>query len=222
MKLFKSISPLVIGRLPKYLRFLRSLEKKGFDRTSSAAMANAMGSTASQIRQDLSSFGTYGSQGYGYNVSALAMEIEKILGIHERHEIAVVGVGGIGKALLEHMDFTCYNYHVTAAFDVNPELIGSSINGVYVYGMDCFAEMMRKAPVDICMLTVPKASAKEVASKLSQFGVPAIWNFTGEDLDLEQTDVIVQNVNFYDSLFALTYYLEDGREKQKTKRAVNS
>jgi len=221
MRIIKAISPNTISRLPRYLRHLRSLEKSGYERTSSAHMANNMSTTASQVRQDLSAFGTYGSQGYGYNITHLASEIEKILGLHTSHKIAVIGVGGIGKALLEHMDFAKYHYHVTAAFDVNPELIGTEINGVKVYSIDCLPEMMKRHPVDICMLTVSTEAAEVVAKILYRCGVPAIWNFTNVDLNLEHTDMLVQNVNFYDSLFALTYYLEESYLRQG-KKAVNA
>lgn len=206
-----SVSPNVINRMPKYLRCLRAAQERGEKRISSAQIAAALGTTASQVRQDLTVFGSYGSQGYGYNIALLAGEIERILGIDAPHEIAVVGVGGIGRALLEHMDFKRYHYHVTAAFDVNPALVGTTVNGVPVYHMQDFARVIGENPVDICMLTVPKSAAMEVARQAYACHVPALWNFSDEDLKLSGLDMVVQNVNFLDSLFTLTYYLEDSK-----------
>ena len=105
MKKFVPISPNVINRMPKYLRCLHRLHHNGLERTSSAQIAQIMGTTPSQVRQDLSAFGSFGSQGYGYNIEFLIGEIHKILGLNHKHEIAVIGVGGIGRALLEHMEF---------------------------------------------------------------------------------------------------------------------
>lgn len=221
MKKYIPISRNIVNRMPRYLRCLHSLLHNGIDRTSSAQIAQLMGTTPSQVRQDFSAFGSFGSQGYGYNVSYLITEIHKILGLQYTHEIAVIGVGSIGRALLEHMDFEEYNYHVSAAFDIDPTLVGTTVNSVEVQHISTLPEVLQSRSIDICMLTVPKKAAKEVAAKLYALGVPAIWNFTNEDLGLNQTGIIVQDVNFLDSLFALTYYLEETYEEQR-KVAVNS
>lgn len=206
--MYRVISPNVINRLPKYLQCLRNLEEKDHTRISSAQIADILGTTASQVRQDLSMFGSYGAQGYGYNVSALANEIEKIMGINIPHNLVIVGVGCIGKALLEHMDFAKHNYRVIAAFDVDENLIGKTINGIQIYSFDDFRSITQNNPVDICMLTVSRESARFAAQQLYGYNVPAIWNFTGEDLKLNDLDIIVRDVNLFDSLFTLTYYYE--------------
>lgn len=221
MKYINAISPSVIKRMPKYLRVLRDLERDGRDRISSAQIAMLLGTTASQVRQDLSAFGSYGSQGYGYNITYLAGEIEKILGLNHEHTVAIVGVGGIGKALLEHMEFERYNYRVSAAFDIDPHVIGTMINGVQVYSMLDFYEVTCRHPVDICMLAVPKEVARDVAKQLYHMDVPAIWNFTNVDLKLDSAEIVVQNVNFLDSLFTLTYYLEESGLLMEAKKAAN-
>lgn len=220
MKNHISISPNIINRIPKYLRLLHNMKNNGVDRTSSAQIAQLMGTTPSQVRQDLSAFGSFGSQGYGYNVNSLIFEIDRILGLNEKHNIAVIGVGGIGRALLEHMEFEEYNYQVCAAFDISPELVGTYVNGIEIQHIDSINETVRKFDIDICMLTVPQKSAKEVASKLVRLQIPAIWNFTNEDLDLDRNDVVVQDVNFLDSLFTLTYYLENTVQGTKSPQVI--
>ena len=164
--------------------------------------------TASQVRQDLSAFGNYGAQGYGYDIEKLIANICEIIGVYQPHSIAVVGVGCIGRALLEHMDFTSYNYRVCAAFDIDPNVIGTTINGVQVYSIDVIEEILQRHRVDICMLTVSKSAAKSVASKLNQLKVRGIWNFTNVNLGLDKTETVVENVDFLDSLLTLTYYLK--------------
>ena len=211
MRTRKLISPQVINRLPKYLKLLESMRAQGQERTSSTQLANHLGSTASQIRQDLSMFGTYGATGYSYSTDTLIREIRNILGISQPHHIVAIGVGSIGRALLEHMNFRKYNHHVSAAFDNDPKLIGTIINGVPVYDIAKLPAYLDSHEVDICMLTVSASAAKSIAKELYRLGIPAIWNFTNVDLGLDESQIIVQNVSFPDSLLVLTYYLEQSQ-----------
>ena len=66
MKDANEISSSVIGRLPRYYRFLCELQNTGTVRISSNELSKRMGLTASQIRQDFNCFGGFGQQGYGY------------------------------------------------------------------------------------------------------------------------------------------------------------
>lgn len=209
MKRKTPISHSTILRLPRYLHYLEEQYAKGGDRTSSAEIASALDMTPSQVRQDLAAFGNYGSQGYGYNIPILSAEIRKILGLHIRHKVAVVGTGCIGRAMLEHLDYSAYNYEVLAAFDVREELIGTTINEVPVLDAAEMQFWFEVNPVDICILAVPASAARSVAKQLSTFGVPAIWNFTNVDLTQKDMHCVVQNVDFRNSLFTLTYYLEN-------------
>ena len=100
----QNVSDAVIRRLPRYYRYLDDLHMKGIVRISSSTLGEKMGITASQIRQDLSCFGEFGQQGYGYNVEELRAEIGHILGVDERHRIIVVGAGNLGRALMQNLD----------------------------------------------------------------------------------------------------------------------
>ena len=91
----KRISKAVIKRLPRYYRYLESLMNDDIERISSKDLSERMHVTASQIRQDLNNFGGFGQQGYGYNVRYLHEEIGKILGLDEKHEIIIVGIGNM-------------------------------------------------------------------------------------------------------------------------------
>lgn len=209
MKRKTPISNSTILRLPRYLHYLEEQKEKGRERTSSTEIATALDMTPSQVRQDMAAFGNYGAQGYGYNISTLASEILKILGLHIRHKIAVVGTGCIGRAMLEHLDYDAYNYEVLAAFDVREDLIGTTINDIPVLNAADMEVWFQANDVDICILTVPASAARSVAMQLSTFGVPAIWNFTNVDLTSKDMNCVVQNVDFLNSLFTLTYYLEN-------------
>lgn len=204
-----AVSPNVINRLPKYINCLERLKWKEVDRVSSAQLAEMLESTPSQVRQDFALFGNYGAQGYGYKTDYLLQEIKAVIGLNMTHNIAVIGVGSIGRALLEHIDFNRYNYRVCAAFDVDSDKIGSEIKGVEIYDINDLKSYMKMNKIDIAMLTVSPTVAKQVAAQLCDMGVRAIWNFTGEALGLPSDKILIQNVSFLDSLFTLTYRLEN-------------
>lgn len=209
----KPVSERTINRMPKYLHYLNDMKAKGINHVSSASIAAALGTTASQVRQDLSAFGSYGAQGYGYSIDRLATEIKGILGIDKVYQVAVIGIGSLGHALIEHLEFEKYGYHLAAGFDINTSLIGTKINQVPIYSMDELAEIIEQQNIDICVLTVSRESAKSVAARLDKLGVSAIWNFTNEKLDVHES-VAVQNIDLIDSLFVLTYYMNKNIEKE--------
>ena len=132
----QKISSAVIRRLPRYYRNLVDLSKEGVERISSRALGESMNLTASQIRQDLSCFGEFGQQGYGYNVESLRKEIADILGMSRGHTAVLLGAGKLGRALMENFQFNQIGFKLTAAFDINPELIGQQISGVTIYSVD--------------------------------------------------------------------------------------
>ena len=106
------ISSAVIRRMPRYYRYLEELLDNGVDRISSGDLSKSMHITASQIRQDLNNFGGFGQQGYGYNVKYLHDEIGKILGLNQRHNIIVIGVGNLGQAISNYVNFDTLGFHM--------------------------------------------------------------------------------------------------------------
>ena len=201
----KGVSDAVIRRLPRYYRHLDDLYRGGTVRISSSALAKSMGLTASQIRQDLSCFGEFGQQGYGYNVEELRAEIGHILGVDERHRIIVVGAGNLGRALMQNFHFKDAGFLLEAAFDVSPALVGSQIAGVPVLDM---SELERFVPAhrpDVAVLTVPQSAAQPTADRLIDLGVRGFWNFTNVELTSGISSVRFEDVHFADSLLTLSY-----------------
>ena len=213
------VSNNVIRRMPRYLRKLDDLTAAGVERISSGELGRQMGLTPSQIRQDFSCFGEFGQQGYGYNVVALRGEIAKILGMDRNYTAVLVGVGNIGRALVENFSFEQYGYNLKAAFDVNPDVIGSEIHSVPVYDFSKLEENLTAIQPDVAVLCVPKTMANEVAKEVCACGVHSIWNFTNTELQLEDTDIVVENIHFSDSLLALGYYLSESLDEAEAKAA---
>ncbi len=199
----RRISKAVIKRLPRYYRYLGEMLNNGVERISSGELSSKMQVTASQIRQDLNNFGGFGQQGYGYNVKYLHDEIGKILGVDKMHPMIIIGGGNFGHALANY-DFAKRGFETKAVFDVKPELVGTKISGIPVMLMDDLEDFIEREKVEIAILTLPKSRVQEVATRLVNCGVKALWNFAHLDLDVPD-DVVVENVHLVDSLMQLSY-----------------
>ena len=206
----QKVSNAVIRRLPRYYRHLTDLAAAGVERISSSALGESMNLTASQIRQDLSCFGEFGQQGYGYNVESLRNEVAEILGMTQSHTAVILGVGNLGRALTENFHFDRYGFRLTAAFDVNQTVIGTSTSaGLVIKPLDELEAFLQENPANVGILTLPRTAAHPMAERLIAQGVKGIWNFTNADLHLSNPNVIVENVHFSDSLLALSYLISE-------------
>ena len=201
----ENISDAVVRRLPRYYRHLTDLCTRGVVRISSHSLGQEMNITASQIRQDFSCFGEFGQQGYGYNVEELRSEIGHILGVDNNHHLIMIGAGNLGHALLQGFRFSQTGFTVDAAFDISPDVAGTSINGVPVYSMDELETYIRDHSVDVVALTIPQSVAQETANRLMELGIRGFWNFTNVELSSVNPDVKIENIHFADSLLTLSY-----------------
>lgn len=205
----QNVSDAVVRRLPRYYRYLDDLHLKGSVRISSSTLGEKMGITASQIRQDLSCFGEFGQQGYGYNVEELRKEIGRILGVNKQHQIIVVGVGNLGRALMQNFRFNDAGFLLEAAFDVSPALIGTEVAGVPILNITELERFIPEHKPDVAVLTVPRAVAQQTADRLIALGVRGFWNFTNVELSSDQENVRFEDVHFADSLLTLSYRITE-------------
>ena len=205
----QKVSDAVIRRLPRYYRYLDDLHNKGVIRISSSSLGGKMGITASQIRQDLSCFGEFGQQGYGYNVDELRSEIGHILGVDNHHRIIVVGVGNLGHALMQNFHFSDIGFTLEAAFDISPDLVGTTVAGVPILDLSEMGSYVAEHCPDVAVLTVPRAVAQRTADSLISMGVRGFWNFTNVELSSDVENVRFEDVHFADSLLTLSYRITD-------------
>lgn len=202
----EKVSTAVIRRLPRYYRNLEELSQTGVVRISSGALSEAMGITASQIRQDLSCFGEFGLQGYGYNVENLRREIGEILGIHQGRKAILLGAGNLGRALMANFHFDRSGFALQAAFDVDASLVGTAVADIPVLDIRDLEQYLKEHPAEVAVLTVPGPIAQEITERLVHAGVRGLWNFTNMELSVPET-VVVENVHFADSLLTLGYMI---------------
>ena len=210
----KGISQAVIGRLPRYFRYLGELKDAGIERISSQELSRLMKVTASQIRQDFNNFGGFGQQGYGYNVEYLYNEIGKILGLDMTHRFVIIGAGNLGQALGGYVNFERRGFIFCGIFDNNPEVVGKNVRGIKVRPMEELEEFVQNNNVDIAVLAIPKTGAVEVAERLMAVGIKAFWNFAHVDLNVPK-GVQVENVHLSDSLMKLSYNARRNRTEDE-------
>ncbi len=203
-----TVSMSVIRRLPRYYRFFCEMRENGVERVSSGKLAHRMGASASQIRQDLNCFGEFGQQGYGYPVKRLCDELEDILGFHAVAGCILIGVGHLGHAVVNHMDFAGKGLPLIGVFDDSPDLIGTAVRDLTIRStaeLEAFCNAEHPA---VAVLCIPQEAARQLTKRLISLGVKAFWNFSHYDIAVDYPDVVVENVHLGDSLMTLSYLLE--------------
>lgn len=205
-----TISMSVVRRLPRYYRFFRDLRKNGVVRISSRELAERMGLTASQIRQDLNCFGEFGQQGYGYPTDRLYEELHRILGFDQRVNAVLIGAGNLGRAVAKHMDFTGKGICLVGIFDDNPALHNTKLGDVMIRPTEELETFCDAEHPTMAILCIPQEAAPSLSERLIACGVGAFWNFSHYDIALAHPEVIVENVHLGDSLMTLSYLLQEG------------
>jgi len=167
----------VVSRLSLYLRELERLVREGTQTTSSRHLGRLLGFTDAQVRKDLAYFGHFGHPGIGYRCEDLTRAIRGILGTDRLWNVALVGVGNLGRALLRYKGFRRQGFRIAAAFDVHRHLVGTTVEGVEVHHLDGLAEITRTESLRMGLIAVPASAAQSVAERLVAAGIVGIVNF---------------------------------------------
>lgn len=194
-------------RLPLYYRYLVFLDDEGKEKISSTELAQAVQVDSASIRRDFSYFGALGKRGYGYDVKSLLNFFKKILNQDTLTNVALVGVGNMGHALLNYNFKRTNNIRISAAFDINSEITGTIMSGVPVYDIKDMKQQLRDQQIDIAILAVPQNAAQKTTDELVEAGIKGIMNFTPIRLSAPES-VQVQNVDLATELQTLIYFLD--------------
>lgn len=210
----------VIKRLPMYHRYLNDLNQKEVVRISSGELAAKMGITASQLRQDLNWFGSFGQQGYGYRVDELLKEVSRILGLHRTVKMVLVGAGRLGRAIVNYDNFKRRGFQIEAIFDNDPGLIGQFIEAIPVYDVGDLENYLQQKPVEIGVITTPANVAQDLVDMMVRCGLKGIWNFAPVSLKVPD-DVIVEHVHLGESLMVLSLKMQQLKDPHRLIRHDN-
>jgi redox-sensing transcriptional repressor len=201
-----------IRRLSVYLRTLNRLKDKGVATINSVELAEPLNFSSAQLRKDLSYFGRFGKAGVGYEVDKLSEKIHSILGTYRTWNVAVLGVGGLGTALLGYSGFQDF----CAALDNDPRKIGKTVNGIPVRHINDLPQVTRECDIKTAILTVTKTEAQEVAQRAAACGIKAILNFAPVTLSLPK-GIYVSNMDVSCELETLVCRLANSGENRGSK-----
>ena len=183
-----------LRRLPWYLAYLRMLDNQHVEYVSSTQISKELNVDASQIAKDLSFLNIKGKTRIGYEVSTL-VKVD-FLGFKKKHNAVVIGTGSLGGALMQDVGLAQYGLNIVAGFDVNNQLIGTSICGIPIYDINELAERQKEYNVAIAILTVPVEHSQEVADTAIRAGIKAIWNFTPFRIKAP-ANIVIANTSIY-------------------------
>ncbi len=201
------VPEVVVSRLPQYVRVLSQLRADRVEVVNSQQLGEMLQITPAQIRKDLSYFGRFGKQGRGYSVRRLLDELKQILGLDHGWNVAVVGVGRLGRAILSYPGFTPAGFRLVAAFDGDPEVVGQLVGELTVRPIEELDWAVRERQVRIAIVAVPSGQTQQVIDRLVGSGVRAILNYA-PITPLVRKGVRVQNIDPVLALQSMTYYLD--------------
>ena len=177
----------VVSRLSLYLRELQHLIRDGHQTTSSNQLGRLLGFTDAQVRKDLAYFGHFGYPGIGYRCDELVAAIRKILGTHQQWAVALIGAGNLGRALLGYKGFQQQGFRVIAAFDIDPAVVGTSIDGVPVHHLDDLPTLAKAEKIRLAIIAVPAAAAQAATDRVVACGIEGVLNFAPVTIALPES-----------------------------------
>lgn len=204
----KKISESTIHRMSLYFRALSLLEKENYETISSKELAKREKLTPAQVRKDLSFFGSFGTRGLGYPVSELKTRISQILGIDRVWNVAMVGVGNIGSALVSYKEFQKQGFAIKLIFDNDQRKIGSNHKGLIVSDIKDMSTLLRENNIEMVILAVPAIVAQYIVDEVVSAGIRAILNFAQINLVVPD-DVFLRNENMSMELEYLSFALSN-------------
>lgn len=203
--MLKKIPSIVVPRLSLYSRVL--FESRGADFISSQDLARLTGLNAAIVRKDLAYFGQFGIPGKGYQVETLQQKILDILGINKKLNVALVGVGNLGSALLSYRGFDRQGFTVSCAFDNDLRKIGKNLEGILIQDISELPKAVKEKNIKMAIVAVPASCAQEVINSLIKVGVRAILNFAPLRPKVSGKDVQVLNIDLSIELERLAFFL---------------
>jgi redox-sensing transcriptional repressor len=202
----KRIPPITIKRLSKYLRALEGLRDKGTETVSSEELAGLLHIKPSQLRKDLAYFGEFGTRGMGYRINKLVGHLRGILGVDRDWNIAIIGLGNLGTALLHYRGFNESGFRTVCLLDDDPGKVGKKIRGLTVHHIDDIEKISRELNVSIAVITVPAAFAQSILGRCLKAGIQGVLNFAPITLKPEEGMQVI-SVDISADLKSLSHFM---------------
>lgn len=215
-----SIPEPTLRRLPRYYNYLKELLKSGREIVSCTHIGKDLDLDPPQIRKDLAYTGIRGVPKVGYQVEVLLNSIEEFFGWNNMDEAFLVGVGNMGRALIDYQGFRRYGFKIVAAFDNSPDIVGKTFGGVEVLPLSKLTNLCSRMNIKIGVITTPDHAAQEAADLMIAGGIIGIWNFAPAEIRTPE-GVIVQNENLATGLAVLSKKLQILKQSGKFRQEVD-
>ena len=206
----KHIPRATIQRLVTYVQVLESFARDNVEVISSNPLAEACGVNGSQVRKDLAYFGEFGIRGVGYHIKSLIASITSALGVDREWRMALIGVGNLGKAILNHSEFRTRGFNIVGIFDCDPFKIGEIIHGLEVHCTRDLKDMVSNLNIEIGIITTPPERAQRAAQHLMDAGITSILNFAPARIKVPERGG-GEHVDFFHHLYSLAFHQSAGR-----------
>lgn len=200
-----AISDRTVGRLSLYRRILYGLQAEGVASIYSHQLAELSGVSAAQVRRDMMAIEPSGSSRLGYDVQYLIDSISELLDAEEPEGAVLVGIGNLGRAIIDFFSGRRPNLSIVAAFDVDPEKVNRVIHGCRCYLLSELPAYVQEHTIHVGLITVPAVQAQEVADILVDAGITGILNFAPVRLRVPP-DVYIENRDMTTSLEQVAYF----------------
>lgn len=200
------VPDIVVGRLPLYLRALSQMMEEGKTITSSQELGERLGISSAQIRKDLSQFGEFGKQGTGYGIQFLTEQLRQILKVDRLWDVALVGVGDLGRAVANYAGFVNRGFRIAAIYDNDRAKIGKQVGPFVIEDSARLSSDIRSRGIRVAMLAVPAAAAQQVTDLLVQAGILAILCYAPTSITVPDR-VKVQYIDPVLHLQRMTYHV---------------
>lgn len=196
-----------VERLSEYRRSLLQCLEQGKTHIYSHELAGLHHNTAVQVRRDIMFIGYTSIQRKGYDVKELINVIGKILDSGQTLNVAVIGMGNLGRAITAYFMGKRSKLNIIACFDVDQKKIGRGISGINCFSLNDLDETVKEKDISIAILTVPADAASEVSEKLVKAGIRGILNFTTVPLNVGP-DVYLDEYDMITSLEKVAYFVK--------------
>ena len=197
----------VLERLIRYYRYLSELSaRRSVETITSAQMGGALDIDPTQVRKDFGAIGLMGISRVGYEVCEVCRAIRNVFGFNRPYSAVLVGAGQLGSALLTYQGFARYGLRIVAAFDNDPDKVGTEIGGVSVQPVRSLKRYTESHGIKMAILTTPVSASQRLADRLVEVGVKAIWNFSPTRLHAPP-DVLIRNEHISLGLAQVAYHL---------------
>lgn len=205
----KRIAENTINRLIVYKKELERLRKEDIKNVFSHKLAIISGFPSHLVRRDLMNVGYYGSPAHGYDVVELEKCIADFLCTPESVRVILIGVGNLGRAILDYCQQQNPKISIVAAFDSDKNKVNKIYHGIYTFHIDSIKNFIKENDIKVVIITVPGSEAQKIASEIVDSGVRGIVNFTPVRLQLNE-DVYIENLDMMLGLEKVVYFVDGG------------